>query len=479
MKKDLNVIWKKWARESTVTAIIVIILIASFILINFFINKLNITPIDVTKSKLYTLSEDSKLQVKNVDQTVHIYFFGYEESNSIIILAKQYEKVNERISAEAIDINKRPDLAKKYGIDSNMSIGIIVESPERYKVLTNSDFFTYDTTTFETIDITEQKLTNAILDTTIAKKPHIYFLKGHEEKDILNELISLNAFLQNEINDVSSLDLLKEDFPEDCDTLVVPDPQKDFDETETNKILEYINKGGKVIWLGNPSLIDVDLPNINKILEYFGFNFSKGLVGEQDSSKIVLKNPFLIIPNISYNEITKDFYTESGVAFAGSGKINFENDEKLNELRVNANNILTSSEKSVYIEDYTAESLSEANNIESGSFILGAEIDKKITDEISSKMIVFSNCNFITDMTASESTNLKLINLYNNKDLILNTIAYLTDRGDTIRIRKDSGLVTYTATNRQDLIVRLIIFIVPIIIIVLGIVIWIVRRKNK
>ena len=36
-------------------------------------------------------------------------------------------------------------------------------------------FYTYDTTTYETIDISEQKLTNAIIDTTIAKKPHVYF----------------------------------------------------------------------------------------------------------------------------------------------------------------------------------------------------------------------------------------------------------------------------------------------------------------
>ena len=94
-------------------------------------------------------------------------------------------------------------------------------------------------------------------------------------------------------------------------------------------------------------------------------------------------------------------------------------------------------------------------------------------------MIVFSNCNFATDITVSESSNLRLINIYNNKDLVLNSIAFLTDREDTIRIRKDSGLITYTATNRQDLIVKLIIFMVPIIIIILGIIIWTIRRKNR
>ena len=62
---------------------------------------------------------------------------------------------------------------------------------------------------------------------------------------------------------------------------------------------------------------------------------------------------------------------------------------------------------------------------------------------------------------------------------MLNSIAYLTDRGDTIRIRKDTGYVTYTATQMQDNIVRLIIFAVPIMIIIAGIVIWQIRRRKK
>ena len=338
---------------------------------------------------------------------------------------------------------------------------------------------TYDTNTFETFDITEQKLTNAILDTTISVKPHIYFLTGHEEKNISNEVETANALLQNEINDVTSLDLLKEEMPENCDCLVILNPQKDFDEIETNKILEYANKGGNILWMNNPTIIDVDFPNINKILDTYGFRFSKGMVGEQDRNRILLGNPFLIIPNISYTEITKDIYTGEGVAFAGTGKINFVDDQKLNELNVQVNNFIMSSENSIYIEDYTAENLTKANNSEKGSFILGTEINKKFNGITNSKMIVFSNCNFITDLTAGENSTIKLINIYNNKDLFLNSIAYLTDREDSIRIRKDSGVVTYTATNNQDIIVRIIIFLIPLLIIFSGIIIRSIRRKNK
>ena len=117
---------------------------------------------------------------------------------------------------------------------------------------------------------------------------------------------------------------------------------------------------------------------------------------------------------------------------------------------------------------------------ESGSFTIGAEFIKKINDNTESKLIVYSNCSFVTDMSiTSGNSKSKLINLYNNKDIVLNSIAYLTDRGDSIRIRKDTGYVTYTATQMQDNVVRLIIFGIPIIIIGMGIVIWQIRRRKK
>ena len=106
-------------------------------------------------------------------------------------------------------------------------------------------------------------------------------------------------------------------------------------------------------------------------------------------------------------------------------------------------------------------------------------VQKKINEDTVSKMIVFSNSNFITDDTASENSSLRLINLYSNRDLILNSVAYLTDREDEIKIRKNPGMVLYMATNKQDLIVRIIIFLVPIIIIFIGIIIGGIRKRKN
>ena len=86
---------------------------------------------------------------------------------------------------------------------------------------------------------------------------------------------------------------------------------------------------------------------------------------------------------------------------------------------------------------------------------------------------------FATNMQISY--NMKYpIEFYNNEDVLLNTVSYLTDREDNITIRKTTESIdTYDVTARQLNIVLLIIFIIPAVIIVAGIVVWQVRRRKK
>ena len=68
--------------------------------------------------------------------------------------------------------------------------------------------------------------------------------------------------------------------------------------------------------------------------------------------------------------------------------------------------------------------------------------------------------------------------LYNNKDIVLNSISHLTERDDTITIRKTDESESYTVTDQEDVIIKTIIFVVPMIIIFVGIVVWIFRRRK-
>ena len=66
-----------------------------------------------------------------------------------------------------------------------------------------------------------------------------------------------------------------------------------------------------------------------------------------------------------------------------------------------------------------------------------------------------------------------------NKDLVLNSIAYLSNREEDITVRKSTGAVTYTATEKENRIILGIITFVPLFIIAIGIIVWRVRRRKK
>lgn len=485
--KFIEVIKKKWLINGSKTFLLIAIIIVIFIAINILMQKLELTPIDFSQEKLFTLTEESKERVKNIDKDVNIYFIGYTDDDMTLDLAKQYKKTNEEIIAEAIDINNRPDLANKYGIESGTQ-GIIVECGEKSKVLTANDLVTYDTTTYETVSIAEEKLTSSILNVTSDEIPKVYFLQGYSNYTLTTNMNYLNMYLENEVNEIETLNILAEGkVPEDCKTLVIATPNKDFDEVATSAIKDYINQGGNILWFNSAITQEKEVPNINSILALYGINpFEVGRIIETDSSKMVSGAPNIIFPTIEYSAITKTQYNTNGVVLIDATKINVDED-KLEELKVQKTDLLTASESSFFRNDYTITSVNQQENEVSGEFIVGAELEKTIVEaneetgesKKTSKIIIIGENGFASDYPLTQSSQYPIVAKVNNKDIILNSIAYLVDREEDITGRKSTGTVTYTATETQDIVVKIIIFAVPIMIIIVGIVVWQIRRRKK
>lgn len=485
MRRLIETIKKKWIRDTFFTLMLVLILIGIFILVNLVFINLDIKPLDFTSEKLYTLSEESKEQVKDIEQNVTLYFFGYDEEDTPIVLAKQYSNINDKITVQIIDTSERPDLAAQYGVNTSSQL-VAVQSSQRYKIIDSSEMYTYDSTTYQTIDITEQKLTNAILDVTIAQKPQIYFLTGHGEYGIdeSDPMKQLKVYIENDINDVNSLDLLTSDMPETCDVLIIANPTSDFTDLETEKIQNYINNGGNIMWLQDPYAFNsnqTELTNVNKILSQYGISFSNGVVCETSSENMIVGSPDLIIPQMTYNDIVKDLYTDGMIALLDAGRITNVSDEELTNLGVTASPFLQSTDESFYRENINSDVTTKLDSDEEGPFILGEILTKTIDDDTKSTLVAYSNALFATNYTIQLSNSIGTpITIRQNKDIVLNTIAYLSDREDAIRIRKDIGIVTFeTATEEENQIVLWTIFGIPVLIIIAGMIVSIVRRVRK
>lgn len=487
LNKFIEIVKKKWLVDGTKTAILVLIIVAAFIGINVFMQTLELTPLDFTQEKLYSLTDASKDKVRNIDKDVNIYFIGYTDDDTTLDLAKQYKKVNEKIVAEAVDSNSRPDLVEKYGIESG-SQGIIVECGDKSKVLTTYDLVTYDQTTYETISIAEEKLTSSIQTVVSDKVPKVYFLEGYSEFSIKQNMYYLTIYMGNEVTQIETLDILTTGkVPEDCDTLVITTPSKDFDDIATNAILNYINSGKNILWLNAAVSVQKDLPNANKILATYGVKpFEMGIIRETDTSKMLTGSPDLIMPEVQYSGLTKNLYNTNGVILVNATKINID-EENLESLNVNKTDLLFASGGAYFRTNFNIQTDNANEGEQTGKFLVGAELEKTIKQaneetgetKVASKLVIYGENYFITDYQLSQNSQYGAIQLGYNKDLVLNSIAYLVDREEDITARKSTGTVRYTATQQQDTIIRVIIFTVPSLIILVGIIVWQKRRRRK
>lgn len=478
MKKFFEVIKKKWIADTTRLVLLVAIIILVYILINILVGQANLPNFDFTEEKIYSVSDESKELIKDIDQEVTLYFFGADEDTSIIDFAKQYTVVNPNIKVEIVNYEKRSDLYEKYNVSSSEQ-AIAVQSPERDTVLSIYDLATYDYTTGETIDLKEEKITNAIIETTTDDKPKVYFLTGHGETTDLMTLA--NEYIENDVIDIDELDLLTTDMPDDCNCLIITNPSKDFTEVETNKITDYINDGGNILWLNNAQT--EDLPNVQKILDLYGVKIGSGVVRETDSNKMLPGASSFILPSLSTHKVTEDI-VDGYVILFNPTKLEFADDKKMEELGVTATPILQSSETSYYRKDIEDESSEKKDDEEEGPFVIAEELTKKVGDK-ESTLMVFGDGVFVSDtqisMRVSNSASQKYnaINFRSNSDMLLNTVNYLVERESSVTIRKNMEYVTYTATEQEDLTIRAIIFFIPLIIIIIGIVIWQRRRRRR
>lgn len=479
---------KKWLRSKPTTFLIVLILIAAFIALNLWIQSIDLAQIDVTENKVYSLTEASKKEIKNIETDVKIYAYGYSEDSSVVDLIKQYCKENEHITYEILTEESNKNKVEEYDLESGYSI-VIVEVGETSTLLDGgSDFNSYDYTTGQEVDLTEQSITNAILNLTVKDKPKAYILSGHGEYTE-KELGVLTTYLKNEAYEYSSLNLLNVDkIPEDCNVLLILSPTTDFLENETNMILDYINKGGNIVFAKDTEENGKSYPNLQKILDYYGLKIINGYVYESNSSAAVSGYPNIIMPSISsYSEVTSDIYSDGGyLLFAYAQKIEKADDETAENLGVEYETLLTSSENSYYITDVSSNISTAISTAEKQSVDLAVVATKTIESEseeennTKSKILVIGNGNFITDSIISViNTTYPISYIGNNKDFMLNSIAYLTNRTDNLTIRKEMNTSTYTPTQTQDNIVKLIIFVIPILIIITGIIVWNKRKRKR
>ncbi len=492
---------KKFMASRLKTFLITAILVVGFFTLNLWIDTIDLPKFDITEKKIFTLSDESKKPIKKVKQDVNIIVYGYDEHSTLVDLLKQYHKTNSVINYTIITDDENPDLVKKYNLTKDQPV-VIVESGDLSKTLTSYDFSSYDYTTYQQIDLTENAITNAILNLTIAEKPKIYFLTGHEELSLEQYLSTILSYLQNEVFDYESLNLLTQNtIPEECSLIAIIAPQKDLIEQEVNLLKDYVNRGGNIIFtsdLLNPE--NANMPNWQSILDLYGLTVENGIIYETNENSYVANSPLIFFPQIESNSITSEISTDGSIIMEMAKRIKKVDEDKQKELNVTYEDLLKSSDKSYFITDFSENALNSIASQTPESSIIALKATKELSDNSnsqedasneestensdeaqtkSSEIIVIANSTFISNVQSSVASNYSQVNLYNNADFFLNSVANLTNREDTITVRKEASSSTYAPTNTENNIVLIVIFVVPLLIIIIGISVWNHRKRKR
>ncbi len=563
MKNKKNIFKNnKWNLVIVILGLIAINIIASFLYFR----------IDLTSEKRYSLSPATKNILKNLDDYVYFQVFldgklspSYKRlQKTIIETLDEFKAYNKRlIKYDLIDPAKGKDEATLRNYLKELEYRGLVPSIDyeisetgtsenvvwpcaivTYKGRELPINFIYsnipgskELLINDAIENTEYKLIDGIHRITLKEKSKIAFIKGHGELDAL-EINDLALALQDYyiVNQITINHQLKA--LDEFKAIIIAAPDSTFDEMDKFIIDQYIMKGGRVLWLIDGALADMDslqskpdilaIPNdinLDDMLFNYGARVNKDLVMDYHSAQIPVKTGqvgnqpqfslfnwyfFPTVANIkghpivrNINDIKFEFASSiDTIAKPGIRKtillsssnysrlLNTPSIISLNFLRIKADRtffnrsnipmavLLEGSFTSLY-KDRILDTIAKDPDIR---FTEISKPNKMIIvgdGDVAKNQVAFRQGKYVPyPLGYDRYTGI----MYGNREFLLNCVNYLLDEADIISIRNRDINIRLLDKRKVEInlaVIRTINIVLPILLVcVAGVIIYFFRKRN-
>lgn len=470
---------KKMIGTGAFSAGMIVVMCAICVVVNLVVTALpaKYTSIDCSATRLYSLTNDTKDRVSKLDEDITIYVLNSKKSKDAKIdeTINRYKDLSSHIKVKYVDPVTSPKFYQDYTDTTPTTNSLIIESKNRSKVIDYNDIYEYDSSSYyygyqSQSSITgydaEGQITSAIEYVTMDadELPVIYQITGHNETEIGSNFQSV---VSKANANLKSLELFNEEkVPEDATAIIINSPTVDFNEEDAQKVIDYLNGGGKALIVGCYAYND-ELANFNKILSAYNVSFKTGVIAENDSSKYY-QNPLYLLPTVETTDYTSDA-TDGYVFLAGSCAISYPEDTD----DVTYTKLLSTSDSAVLKKDWKNITTSKAEDSdENGSFTTALAVNDSSTG---ASIVVFGTPYVVDDSYDNAVSG-------NNADMFKDVITSMTgnvELASSVIPVKDYTLSNITINTLQAVITGLIIMVtVPILLIIIGIVVWAMRRKK-
>lgn len=447
-QKKLNVRFLKYGANALFSTIIVL----GIIVLVAFISNRHHTRADLTAKGLYSLAEQTKSILNDLNKEVNVYAF-YKKSDEMMVkdLLEEYAFRSKYVNYEFVDPNEKPQLARRYSVTQYNTL--IVESGVKRETIT---------------DFSESNLTNAIIKVTRELDKTVYFIQGHGEKVIDDEDATgfkrASDGIKTENYQVKTINLAQEKvIPEDCSILLSAGPKADFFKFELDSIENFIDNGGKFMALLDPQ---VEI-NLIPFLEKYKITISDNIVVDASGvGQLFGMGPEIpLVSRYEEHEIFKEFNVMTFYPQARSVQISTDG-----ESGFTAKELFKSTPSSWAETDYLTKQVAfDAGKDIRGPVSLAVVSTKTIGENKKAQVLVIGDSDFASNAYIRNS---------GNYDLFLNMINWMAEEEDKITIRPkeiDDRRVNLTAKDSKIILYSSVIAL-PLLVVVAGVFVYFKRR---
>lgn len=470
---------KKLLKHGTYSMAVTAVVIAIVVVLNLVVQEIpsKYREIDLSSQKLYTIGEQTEKILKNLKKDVTLYYIAQDgtESSDIKNLLEKYEEGSKHITVEQKDPAVSPKFASQYTSDNISNNSIIVVCGDKSKVVDYSSMYetsiNYQTYSQEVTGFDgEGQLTSAINYVVSDNMPVLYNLEGHDESSMSE---TMKETIEKANIEIKSLNLFSEEaVPDDAECLFIFAPATDLTKEEADKIISYLENGGKALIVSNYT--DEDMPNFESVLENYGVQPVDGIVLEGNTDNYVSQNPYYLLPNIESGEITSELSSQSRYVLVPLA----QGIKKADNIRdtLNISSILTTSDSA-----YSKTNLKDMDTMEKeggdidGPFDLAVSITEKVGDDKETQIAYFASASIFNDSINSMVSG-------TNYELLSASLAWMcsTDDSNQISIPSKSYDTTTLTVPTADINFWSIFVtgVLPVCILLIGFGIWMKRRKQ-
>jgi ABC-type uncharacterized transport system involved in gliding motility auxiliary subunit len=429
---------------------------------------------DFTRNQMFSISDQTIKTVRNLQKDVKITAFypqGTREEDMVKELLDEYQRHSDKLIVRFVDPFRDPMTVKAMNVGSPGTL--VVQCETSRKDIMGTDIFVspspYAGSESKPKFKGEQVITSAIINVTSGTKRRVDFVSGHGEASITGykgrDVAGLNELLNRENYDVEEINLIQQDIASETTILAIIAPQRDFLDSELNKIKSFVRgRQGKVIISLDPLSETENLENF--LLSEFGVLANNDVVVDPRG---VQREYWTVAPELTSHKSLQPLAENNLVSIMFHCRsLNLEKKESF-KVEPYLKTVDTAWAKRGLKSGDQIKLAFEQGKDARGPFNLAVIAEGQKTAS-GARVLIFGDSDFISN---------SFIGFGGNKDLFINSVNWLADQEQMISIRPKVVEVSEVILDKASAnhIFTVCVVISPLIVILLGAGVFLYRRR--